>query len=131
MNPIIINTDGACSGNPGPGGFAAIVEDPQYGALTITGGDPQTTNNRIELSAVIEAFHAINSANPPANTPITVRSDSAYITKTFNDNRLKNWQNNGWRTAKRKPVENQDLWQKLLKETKNHSVTWMDLGPRP
>ena len=122
--PIIINTDGACSGNPGPGGFAAIVEDPKYGHLTITGGDPQTTNNRMELSAVIEALRAINSVNPPANTLITVRSDSEYITKAFNDNWLKNWQRNNWRKSNKKPVENRDLWQELLKETKNHPVTW-------
>lgn len=121
---IIIHTDGACAGNPGPGGFAAIIENPKYGELVITGGDPRTTNNRMELSAVIEALKAVNSAGKDRSPAVTVRSDSKYITDCFNQDWIAGWKRNGWRTAKKQPVLNQDLWEELLAETKGRSVSW-------
>ena len=121
---MTIHTDGACSGNPGPGGFAAIIEWEPDGLITVSGGDPETTNNRMELSAVIEALRAVNFLPEWAEEEITVRTDSQYITKAFKEHWLDNWQSNGWRTAKNKPVENQDLWKALLEEAKGRRVTW-------
>lgn len=122
---ITIHTDGACSGNPGPGGFAAIIEHPDGDSMTVTGGDPATTNNRMELAAVIEALRAINSVESLRNSPVTVRSDSTYVTKAFNDNWIAGWQRRNWRSAKGDPVANQDLWQDLLKEIQGHTSTWV------
>ena len=122
--PAIIHTDGACSGNPGPGGFAAIIEM-EGNELTITGGDPKTTNNRMELSAVIEALPAINSAEDLRHSQVTIRSDSQYIVKAFNDNWIEGWQKNGWRTAKKQPVLNRDLWEALLKEIAPHTAEFI------
>lgn len=121
---ITIHTDGACAGNPGPGGFAAIVESPKHGELVIIGGDPQTTNNRMELSAVIEALKAVNSGKAAGDVPVIVRADSKYVTDCFNQNWIAVWRRNGWRTAKKQPVLNQDLWQELLAETEGRSVKW-------
>ena len=121
---IIINTDGACTGNPGPGGFAAIIQHPTHGELTVTGGDPSTTNNKMELSAVIEALRAVNSISETAHSPVQVRTDSKYVTDAFNKNWLTNWQKRGWRKADGQPVLNRQLWEQLLHETKGRRVTW-------
>ena len=142
---ITIHTDGACSGNPGPGGFAAIVEWDPHSPLTVSGGDPDTTNNRMELSAVIEALRAVNFtlvergwrtpdtlAERGWRTPdnhadpveITVRSDSKYITDAFNQHWVERWQANGWRSSKGK-VLNPDLWKELLNEMRGHPVSWV------
>ena len=121
---ITIHTDGACLGNPGPGSFAAIIET-QEKETTASGGNPSTTNNRMEMSAVIEALGLI--ANEEARTgtdPATLRTDSQYIAKAFNDHWLDNWLQNGWKTAKGKPVENQDLWHQLLELTEGRNITW-------
>ena len=83
MKQATIHTDGACSGNPGPGGFGAIIDIDGAEVLTVTGGDPQTTNNRMELSAVIEAMRAINSTPDVDVSKITVRSDSQYVVNAF------------------------------------------------
>ena len=124
MNAAIIHTDGACSGNPGPGGYAAIIEINDNSYATITGGDPATTNNRMELGAVIEGMCALNEAAPelgPLDT-ITVRSDSKYVVDAFNKGWIANWQRNGWRSATRKPVANQELWERLLQEIGRNQV---------
>ena len=125
--PLIIHTDGACSGNPGPGGFAAIVwsQDPERYITTVTGGDPDTTNNRMELSAVIEALRTINTVQTFQHSPVTVRTDSQYIVKAFNDNWIGSWQRNNWRTAKKQPVANRDLWEDLLREIAPHTATFV------
>ena len=91
-----INTDGACLGNPGPGGFGAIIEIDGLEALIVTGGDPETTNNRMELSAVIEAMRALNAMPDVDWFRVTVRSDSQYVVNAFNQDWIKNWQRNGW-----------------------------------
>lgn len=119
LSDVTIYTDGACSGNPGPGGWAAIL---MAGGVTkeISGSDPATTNNRMEMKAAIEAFRKLNR-------PCRVRiySDSAYLVSAFNQGWLLNWQSNGWKNAARDPVSNMELWQELLKLAKPHQVTWV------
>lgn len=119
----VIHTDGACAGNPGPGGFAAIIEQDGKRTATVSGGDPQTTNNRMELSAVIEGLRLVNSTTP-AGAAVTVRSDSTYVIRAFNNSWLENWQRNGWRNSKRQPVPNRDLWETLLEQVRNREITW-------
>ena len=120
----IINTDGACSGNPGPGGFAAIIEVGEC-RITVTGGDPATTNNRMELSAVIEALRVINSQSDLKHSPVTVRSDSQYIVNAFNEGWIENWQRRGWRTPKKQTVANRDLWAALVTEIAPHRAEFV------
>ena len=127
MKQATIHTDGSCSGNPGPGGFGAIIEIDGVEALVVTGGDPQTTNNRMELSAVIEAMRVLNTMPDVDQFEVTVRSDSQYVVNSFNKGWIKNWQRNGWLNADKKPVANQDLWELLLRETARHTMafTWV------
>ena len=106
--PASIYTDGACKGNPGPGGWCAILNAPGKPELVLQGGEAETTNNRMEMQAVIAG---LDKAGPCRD--VTVYTDSQYIANAFNKNWLGNWQRNGWRTAQKKPVLNQDLWQKL------------------
>lgn len=119
MKHVIIYTDGACSGNPGPGGWAALL---QYGPheRVVAGGEPLTTNNRMELRAAIEALRALKH---PCR--VTLHTDSAYLYKAFTAGWLKKWQKNGWKTSSKKPVENQDLWQELLELSERHDVKWV------
>ncbi|HHT27704.1 MAG TPA: ribonuclease HI [Firmicutes bacterium] len=116
---VIIYTDGACSGNPGPGGWGAVL---QYGKhyKELSGGDRHTTNQRMELQAALEALRALKRP-----CKVRLHSDSAYLVNAFNQNWLDNWQRNGWRTAAKKPVENRELWQALLDVAKRHQVTWI------
>jgi ribonuclease HI len=115
---VEIYTDGACSGNPGPGGWAAILK---YGdkEKEIVGYDPDTTNNRMELTAVIEALQHLKYP-----CEVDVYSDSAYIVNCFKQGWLANWKRNGWKTAGKKPVQNVDLWQKLDAFMQKHRVTF-------
>ena len=119
-----INTDGACLGNPGPGGFGAIIEIDGLEDLIVTGGDPETTNNRMELSAVIEAMRALNAMPDIDWFRVAVRSDSQYVVNAFNRGWIKNWQRNGWLNAEKKPVANQDLWELMLRETARHTMAF-------
>ena len=122
---ITIHTDGACSGNPGPGGFGAVIQVDGQDWLTVTGGDPATTNNRMEISAVIESLRALNSVSEFAETPrVTVRSDSKYVIDAFNQGWIQGWQRNGWRNAKKQDVANQELWQNLLQEIQGRNISW-------
>lgn len=118
MKQVEIYTDGACSGNPGPGGWAAIL---LYGErrLELSGYEPLTTNNRMELTAAIAGLRALKE---PCR--VVLYSDSAYLVNAFRQNWLASWQRNGWRTSKKEPVENQDLWQELLALTRTHQVEW-------
>ena len=125
MTDVTINTDGACLGNPGPGGFAAIIEWDPDGLITVSGGDPATTNNRMELAAVIEALRVLKTVPPLNAAAVTVRSDSQYVTRAFNDAWLDRWQQNGWRTANGKRVLNQDPWTDLLAETEELNIQWV------
>ncbi len=114
MKEVLIYTDGACSGNPGPGGWAALL---RYGEHTkeMSGSQPQTTNNRMEVFAAIQALGALNQ---PCN--VTLCSDSTYLVNAFERGWLDNWQRNGWLTSDKRPVENKDLWQILLMTIKRH-----------
>jgi ribonuclease HI len=116
---VDIYTDGACSGNPGPGGWAAILS---YGGVQkeISGGMHHTTNNRMELFAVISGLGALKE---PCN--VLVHSDSTYVVDAFVKKWIDNWQKRGWKTADNKPVENQDLWKLLLLTMKKHSVSYV------
>jgi ribonuclease HI len=116
---VVIYTDGACSGNPGPGGWAAVLRYKQHEKV-LTGAEPNTTNNRMELTAVIEALRALK-------TPCTVElyTDSNYLVRAVEEGWLERWQQKGWRTASRKPVENQDLWRELWDLIRRHQVRFI------
>ncbi|MDR1619139.1 MAG: ribonuclease HI [Clostridiales bacterium] len=118
MKAITIYTDGACSGNPGSGGWAAIL---QYQAhyKEISGAESDTTNNRMELLAAINALAILKE--PCA---VTLYTDSAYLCNAFNERWIDNWQRNGWRTSKKKPVENRDLWEQLINYMAQNRVIW-------
>lgn len=113
---VEIFTDGACSGNPGPGGWGAIL---RYNGHTkeLSGGEPDTTNNRMELTAVIEA---LGSLKEPCR--VTLTTDSKYVCDGINKGWAKSWQKNNWRKADKKPALNPDLWEKLLNLLDIHNV---------
>jgi ribonuclease HI len=116
--PIVVYTDGACSGNPGPGGWAwAVAPD---GEPHASGGEPMTTNQRMEITAVLEALRSL----APTGRPITVRSDSIYVVNCFRDRWWVRWESNGWRNAQRKPVANADLWKPLIDLVRDGDVTF-------
>lgn len=119
MNNVIIYTDGACSGNPGPGGFAGIIiqDDTE---LEVTGGEKQTTNNRMELIAVIESLNQVKSSSN-----ITLYSDSQYIVNAINQGWLKNWIYKNWKKSDGKPVQNVDLWQELIPLLDKHKIKFI------
>jgi ribonuclease HI len=118
MKEVTIYTDGACSGNPGPGGWAAVLIYKEH-EKEISGGEEHTTNNRMEMMAAIEALKQLKI---PCR--VNLYSDSAYLVNAFHKKWLDKWQRNGWQTAGKKPVENRDLWEELLKLTKMHTVEW-------
>lgn len=115
-------TDGACSGNPGPGGWGALLQakdgDSVIKERELKGGEPETTNNRMELLAAINALEAL--AKPCA---ITVVTDSAYV-KNGVTGWIHGWKRNGWKTSSKKPVKNVELWQQLDQAQARHQVTW-------
>lgn len=115
---VTIYTDGACSGNPGKGGWGSILI---YGDVVkeLSGGEDNTTNNRMELKAVIEALKALKS---PCD--VEIYSDSAYVVNAFTQKWIDNWIKNNWKTADKKSVKNVDLWQELLVLIKTHNVTF-------
>ncbi|QJR19462.1 ribonuclease HI [Pelagibacterium halotolerans] len=115
--PVVIHTDGACSGNPGPGGWGAVL---QYNGMVkeLKGGMAQTTNNQMELTAAIEALNALK--RPCA---VEIHTDSQYV-KNGIQGWLHGWKRNGWKTAAKKPVKNVELWQALDAATKRHTITW-------
>ncbi len=114
---VVIHTDGACSGNPGPGGFGAILAFGDH-EKELKGGEPNTTNNRMELMAAISALEALKK---PCR--VDLHTDSQYLrdgVMTY----LARWKRNGWRTADKKPVKNIDLWQRLDKAMQEHQIRW-------
>ena len=114
---VVIYTDGACRGNPGPGGWGVVLRY-QGNLKTMNGFDPETTNNRMELTAVIEGLRALTRS-----CDIELHTDSKYVMQGVNE-WLSNWKRNGWKTAARKPVKNIDLWQQLDDEVKRHEIDW-------
>ena len=117
MKQVQVFTDGACSGNPGPGGWGAVL---RFGdkERELCGGADNTTNNRMELTAAIEGLRALNE---PCEVVLT--TDSTYV-KDGITRWLANWKKNGWKTAAKKAVKNQDLWQELDQQTSRHAVQW-------
>jgi ribonuclease HI len=114
---VVIHTDGACSGNPGPGGWGAILESGSH-RKEIKGGETLTTNNRMELTAAIEALEALKQ---PSH--IELYTDSNYLRGGITQ-WIKKWKVNGWRTSDRKPVANEELWKRLELATERHKVHW-------
>lgn len=119
MKKVTIYTDGSCSGNPGTGGWGAVLI---YNGKEkrISGGENPTTNNRMELTAPISALSALKEP-----CEVELYSDSAYLVNAFNNGWLNSWQINGWRTSDKKEVKNADLWQKLLELCKIHKVEFI------
>ena len=122
MTELFAWTDGACSGNPGPGGWGVVLRalagDAVMKERELSGGEALTTNNRMELMAAIAALEALSRAST-----ITITTDSAYV-KNGITTWMTGWKRNGWKTADRKPVKNVDLWQRLDAAQARHKVTW-------
>lgn len=116
---VIIYTDGACSGNPGPGGWGALLIW-RGKKRELTGAEPDSTNNRMEMRAVIEALKALKR---PCH--VKIHSDSALIVNAFKQGWIENWKKKGWKKANKKPVENQDLWKEMLVAMDDHKVSWI------
>ena len=118
MAEVVIYTDGACSRNPGPGGWGVVLRW-NGTEKELHGGEPQTTNNRMELMAAIQALEALNRPSR-----VRLHTDSTYlldgITKW-----IAGWQRNGWRTSAKKPVKNEDLWRRLIEAMNGHEVSWL------
>ena len=119
MQKVIIYTDGACSGNPGPGGWAAVLICGEN-KKEIYGGNRNTTNNIMELTAIIEGLKALKQ-----ECEVELYSDSAYSVNAFNQGWIYNWIKKGWTTADGKEVKNKELWQELYSLTKKHKVTFI------
>ena len=117
MTEVEIFTDGACKGNPGPGGWGAIIRSGER-EKELSGGEELTTNNRMELLAAIRALQALKR---PCHVDLT--TDSVYVRDGITK-WIYGWQKNGWRTADKKPVKNAELWQELLEATKPHRIEW-------
>lgn len=113
-----IYTDGACSGNPGPGGWGAVIFDNDNNQTNISGKEKNTTNNRMEILAAIMALKKIKS-----NSQITIYTDSTYVKNGITE-WVFNWKKNDWKTASKKPVKNKDLWIKLDKLCEKNKVSW-------
>lgn len=118
LKRVTLYTDGACSGNPGVGGWGAVLICGES-ELKISGGEAETTNNRMELQAVIEGLERLKY---PCR--VDVYSDSAYVVNAFVQNWIDGWERGNWRKADKKPVLNAELWQKLLRLTRVHEVTF-------
>jgi ribonuclease HI len=118
LKEVEIFTDGACKGNPGPGGWGALL---RFGNLekSLSGGEHDTTNNRMELMAAIKALAALSE---PCMVELT--TDSQYVRKGITE-WIVNWKKNNWRNSAKKPVKNSDLWQQLDKESGRHSIKWL------
>jgi ribonuclease HI len=118
MTEVVIYTDGACSGNPGRGGWGVVMRWQDH-EKELHGGEPLTTNNRMELTAAIQALEALNRPSK-----VSLHTDSKYlldgITKW-----IAGWQRNGWLTSAKKPVKNDDLWRRLVEAMSRHEVTWL------
>lgn len=114
---VVIHTDGACSGNPGPGGWSAILVSAHH-RKELSGGEPVTTNNRMELMGAIAGLEALKRPST-----VVLFTDSSYVQNGISA-WIRGWQANGWRTATRKPVKNTDLWRRLLAAAAPHTIEW-------
>ena len=113
-----IYTDGACSGNPGPGGWGAVILEEDKNQKNISGNEKDTTNNRMELMAPIMALKKIST-----NSKVVIYTDSKYVKNGITE-WIKNWEKNGWKSANKKPVKNKDLWIKLDNLCKDNKIIW-------
>ena len=122
LKTVDVYTDGACSGNPGPGGWAAVL---RFGIheKELSGSMPHTTNNRMEVFAVISALGALKE-----RCHVRIHSDSAYVVNAFRQGWLDSWQRKGWKTADGKPVENQDLWRLMVIVVQKHQVEFIKVA---
>lgn len=118
MKEVIVYTDGACSGNPGPGGWGCVLIYGEH-RKEMSGGEKETTNNRMELTAAIRALEALN-----VPCSVDLYSDSAYLVNAFEQGWLSNWVKRGWIKADKKPVENIDLWKRILELVNMHKVVF-------
>ena len=117
MTKVVIHTDGACKGNPGPGGWGALID--RDGSIEeLSGGEHATTNNRMEMTAVIRALESLASG-----TEVALYTDSQYV-KNGIETWIHGWKKNGWKTADRKPVKNSDLWRELDTLAARHRISW-------
>lgn len=117
---VEIYTDGGCDPNPGLGGWGAIIRDVETGReKELCGGEAKTTNNRMEITAVLRALEELKSS-----CRVVVTTDSQYLARAFSDGWLDKWKRNGWKTAGKQPVKNRDLWERLDALTRRHEVTW-------
>jgi ribonuclease HI len=114
---VVIHTDGACSGNPGPGGWGVILQSGPH-RKELSGGEALTTNNRMELTAAIKALEALK-----APSEVELYTDSNYLRGGITS-WIRSWKRNGWRTADKKPVKNAELWEQLEKAAERHKVRW-------
>lgn len=114
---VLVYSDGACSGNPGPGGWAAILKYGEH-VREISGGQGHTTNNQMELTAAVEALRALKD-----RCQVQFFTDSEYVRQGITD-WIKRWKSNGWRTASKKPVQNRSLWEALDAEASRHDIEW-------
>lgn len=115
---IELYSDGACSGNPGPGGWGALLRF-KGNERELSGGEKQTTNNRMELMGVISGLESLKEV-----CRVNVFTDSQYIANAFLKDWLTSWKKNGWKTAAKKPVKNRDLWERLLVQADRHELSW-------
>ena len=118
MKKVVIYTDGACSGNPGKGGWGAVLI---YGKIEreISGSEEETTNNKMELTACVESLKLLKEP-----CEVELFSDSAYVVNAFNDNWIEGWIKNDWKNSQKKPVANKEIWQELIALTEKHRVTF-------
>ena len=119
MQKVTIYTDGACSGNPGPGGWAAVLIYGEH-KKEISGGCKDTTNNIMELTAILKALKALKT-----ECEVELYSDSAYSVNAFNQGWIYNWMKNNWKTSNKEPVKNKELWVELYELTKKHKVEFI------
>ena len=119
MDKVVIYTDGACSGNPGPGGWGTILMYKDV-KKEISGGTKNTTNNIMEITAVLEGLKMLKH-----ECEVEIYSDSAYVVNAFNQGWIYNWRKNNWKTSGKDPVKNKELWEELYELTKKHKVTFI------
>ncbi|EKD84098.1 MAG: RNase HI [uncultured bacterium] len=118
LKQVELYSDGACSGNPGPGGWGALLRFKGI-EKELSGGEGETTNNRMELMGVISGLESLKEA-----CNVNVFTDSQYIANAFLKDWLTSWQKNGWKTAAKKPVKNRELWERLLAQANRHKLNW-------